>query len=144
MLIVCFLLHIVIISFTTNQRFVYSNLLIDSLYPLWIYFVRSFLSVVIGNHVCLSAFIYNLLTIFISCGVYSVLPLVNVVLLDGLLVTTLSSCAEYLYFYFALKRGSRTHKHTRTPTRYYGFVCTSYPWPEQCSPDGFKRKTSIM
>jgi len=53
-----------------------------------------------GIYVYLAAFIYGLFTIFINHGAQSALPLGNVALLGGLLVTTRSCYAEYLYSCF--------------------------------------------
>ena len=43
MLVFYLLLRVVNITFATNYRFVYNNKMIACLYPLWIYFFRSFL-----------------------------------------------------------------------------------------------------
>jgi len=58
------------------------------------------LSYAIGIYVYLAAFIYSVFTIFINRGAQSALPLGNVALLGGLLVTIRSCCAKYLYSCF--------------------------------------------
>jgi hypothetical protein len=115
MLVLYLLLHVVIIAFAANYRFVCNTMLIDCLYPLWIYFFRSFFNqsplefTRTFQHLCTVCLQYS------STGAHYALPLGNVALLGGWLVTTRSCCGAYLYFYFCTsERESDGHTHTLT------------------------------